>query len=275
MQRFIESKDIVDSYVDILKRKISETANNEKTLMLFNTLIVNRDQFIKVKLSTKNRNFEIYRNNKKISFDILNQEKIYYGSINKNKINNDPNLYYYISEINIKLNIKALSFITLNIKELKTNPVLIKKNKSNKIENQNYKITFIDKKINVYIKKQNILITDFINIVGQRDDGDTYDFSPLKSDKETRFILSDFETFKSSNTQILKFKASKFVYQTIEDQIKRDKKIKQNFDIKIILSNKGNLDFDINGINLLKDYRVRVELNPKIKNLQEDKKANK
>jgi mannosylglycerate hydrolase len=118
LHRFIVAKEIVTSYIDILVRKISETISMDSKVMLFNTLSYEVNKNVEVSINTKKPCFELLnKDGSKISFDVLGQIKHYSGSINRDKKDNDPKLYYYETNIKITKEMKPLSYEGIVVKE--------------------------------------------------------------------------------------------------------------------------------------------------------------
>lgn len=265
--RFNKAIEITESYIDIIIRKISETAYKENELILFNTTALNKDLWKDVNVISKKESFKIIDGSREIEFDIVNKEKVYYGSIKKTKEEHDPNLYYYRYTITFKKKLKPLSFKSIKIKESNGTLEAVEK-KSNVIENKNYKIFFERGKFFFKNKINNKTIENWIEIISEADDGDTYDFSPLENSK-AQILNIKSPKIKISKGKIqtsLKIAGILEIFENLNSwKTKEAKIVKQPFTLTITIGEDKLISIFIKTKNKAKDHRLRIKFNTDIK----------
>lgn len=261
--RFKKAIEITESYIDILIRKISETSYKEGDIVLFNTSYVNKEIWRDVKVVTKKEAFTLIDGKKEIEFDVKAKEKVYYGSIKRDPKENDPNLYYYRHTITFNKKVKPLSFNSLKVIEVDGKLEAIEK-RSNTIESKDYKIIFEKGKFIFENKNDNKLINNWIELVSEADDGDTYDYSPLEGSKEKILKISSPKVTVSEGKleSVLKVNGVLNILEDIDSwKDKEPTKVKQPFELTITIGNQKVISFDINTTNKAKDHRLRIRFN--------------
>lgn len=266
LNRLIEADELAYSAHDYIVRKISESLEDKKenNLILINTLPKKRKVNSKITVSTKFKNFKIVdKNGDEVPYQILNTLKEYSGSIKKDEKDYDENLYYYVSKILIDKEISGLGILKLQIIEDK-NENIIKESvmDSREIEDNFFKVSLIDGKINIFDKRRKMLLEDCVYIEESGDDGDTYDYSPPEKDLLLKF------TFE--NSRVSKVKGDIFNELKIEGKFKVPKDLKAreeevlnsdiDYTLKISLNNSKNIDFHLELDNSANDHRMRVVL---------------
>ncbi len=260
LNRFKRAEEITTSYIDIVIRKISETAYEEDELVLFNTNHFVKEEWKGVKVISKTPGFNISCNGN-INYDVIDVEKVYSGSINRNEKDNDPELYYYKTTINFNHKVNPLSFTSIKVIE-NENQILPEIIEQNYIENEFFKIEFINGKINIHDKRNNTEINDFISLYSTADDGDTYDFSPLQgiNDNQLSLMNSKVKALCNGETRKLILDSEIKLHADLKSWEEGNINLKQNFKLIISLEN----DFvrvKIKTNNKVKDSRIRISIN--------------
>ena len=262
LARLIEADQLSYSACDYIIRKISESVKGiqENDLILFNTLSKTRDEVIKVKISTKNKNFKILdEEGKEVYSEILSCDKEYSGSIKRNKEEYDENLYFYITEIAIKCTVKPLSIRKLQIVETENTNEIVKETQ-NIIEDNHYIVEYIDGNIKVTNKYNGEVINKCILIEESGDDGDTYDYSPPEND--IRYMLD----FSGASCEVIDGELYKELKISGKFKVPYDLKSREElsldtdmpYTIKLILSNKEVIECKLEIDNNANDHRMRV-----------------
>ena len=136
------------------------------------------------------------------------------------------------------------------------------------IENDFYKITAKDNKVELLIKRTGEIVADVFSIETSGDAGDSYDYSPPHKDiiiNSEDSKITKIESLKGSNQEILKYRVS---YNLPKDQVSRDlNKLDKEvyFDVTLTLSSNDIIKVDLEHTNSLKDTRFRAVLNTNIK----------
>ncbi len=193
LARFEEADQMSGSAVDYLVRKLAESQSkeglNEETdrLTLFNTLPYARTPVIRVNIATHTPDFALtdWQGNP-VPFDIHHVEKTYSGSIKRTEAEQDPDLYYYQTEVSFRYPLPASGFECLKVVSGhvgQSAPVICDMlSGHNEIENAQYRLAFHDGQFDLYSKAQDKWFFDCIRLTNAGDDGDNYDYSPPEQD---------------------------------------------------------------------------------------------
>ncbi len=286
--RFERAKEITESYIDIIIRKIVEKAYvdgdivlfNSKwkaasgddsvsnDLVLFNTAPYTRVNHKDVVIISKNNDFEIYDGDTKLEYDVVNVEKVYSGSIVRTKEEEDPTLFYYKTTVVLKVNVEPYSFKGLEVRlnQDKTNDLL--KSNEQSISNDSYEVTFNNGKFNVLNKLTGEQYVDYISFVSEADDGDTYDFSPLKEGIREVNNINVIESYsiEGNITKSLNIKFNLDLRNKIDSWKNESTKeiVEQEFNFVVSLIEE-RIEFKLNTTNKVDDIRLRIRFNTNIK----------
>ncbi len=262
VDRFEKAIEITESYIDWIIRKIAESLYDKNNLILFNTSPYIKNDWNNIKIITKQKSFILEAENK-INFNVISQEKVYYGSIKRSEEEHNPDLYYYDTKISFQYDVGQYSFLPINIIE-KEESFLININDDNFIESDKYKLNFENNQFNLYDKKNDVLMKNFIELISDADDGDTYDFSPLPNKERIKLKLINPITniIKGDKYEEMNVSSKINLKTDLNDWIKNnDSFIEQEIKFKIVLSSDDLIKVKIETINKAKDHRLRVKFN--------------
>jgi len=266
--RFFQAKEIIESYIDVLIRKLSESIYKKNDIVFFNTQPYKKNIWSNIQIITKNKNFMLLDNNKKVEFEINNVEKVYYGSILRNGEIKNPEMFYYKHNVTIDYFLEPLSFKSIKVIEITKPKNLVNWTKKSFIENENFKVVFNKSNMTVLDKKNNKKYSNFIKFVSDVDDGDTYDWSPLKNIKEITIqpTIKNISSINNALSSRLIIEGFLPINRDIKEWGKSLPKTKINkFTLEVILNNKSNdVDFKLKIKNESKDHRLRMRFNTNI-----------
>ena len=262
LSRLIEADQLAYSAYDYIVRKISESLENkeENNLILFNTLSVSRNENVKVVLTTKTKSFEIRdENGNLINYQVLGKVREYAGSIKKDESLYDENLYYYVWDIIIQCNLSPLSIEVLKVNEIDED-MLEDKINTYEIEDNFYKVSFVNGKINITDKFRNKTLENCLYIEESGDDGDTYDYSP--PEKDIRYNLTFEEAVCESTVgelyKELRLSGIFTVPTNLEDRENGVINTEIPYELKISLCDKAVVECHLEIDNKAYDHRMRV-----------------
>ena len=121
---------------------------------------------------------------------------------------------YYLHRVLIEVELPSFGYKVFSFEEkdcLATNQETIYK-----IQNDQYEISFENNQI--YLSNKETKICDFIRLYNRGNDGDTYDFSPLKEDKELTLQFHAAEVVWKENVQIMTLDCSAMLPKTLKDR---------------------------------------------------------
>lgn len=265
--RYQVTQQRVESLIKLYMRLISESISGSKLsphLIIFNLDKDVNDRLVKATIITKENNFILKdSNNNSVPFDILSSSDLNAGLVDRQLVANNYCESFQKFEIEFKYHFTGFGYEALKIiPQNKKVPNL--EQKVSKIETQFYKITFNENgTINVKDKDTGNLVNNILMLEDIADDGDEYDFSPLRGDEP----IYSGDVIDESYKKIVEYKNSfhaeiKYKWAIPKDiQSRKNKhndgfvKVKFNltipkFDRNILLS------IDLN--NQAKEHRLRL-----------------
>lgn len=161
--------------------------------------------------------------------------------------------YYYINDIDIiQAEMKPLSYKVFRIVYDCEEVDILKEEEGDTIENQHYRVTFREGRLDLEDKKRGVILEDFISFEDTSDDGDLYDYSPLKDEREIvidEFSLRGVET--AQNKKVMKAQAKK----RLPISLREDRRGRSSETREFII------DFTITLVDELVRFKVDVDNN--------------
>ena len=270
LARYQEVDELSYSACDYILRKLSisfaDTKNND--LYIFNTLAEDRNQLIKVFISTQQQEFQIYdTQDKLVPFQILETKKEYRGSIKKDISLYDKKLFYYTHRILIHHSLLSLGISKLKIVEEPSKVPLLTPVNTPMISDAYYKIEIVKGQINITDLTQQRTYVNALSIEDSGDDGDTYDYSPPVPDKiyELNFTSAKIQTNTGKLFQKISLVGEFSLPTCLEErQNKTPQLINVPYVFDISLSNEGLIHTKMTIDNKALDHRMRVVFNTEI-----------
>lgn len=275
LTRYINANEQVNAHIDYLIRKVAEATPGKNTLTLFNTQMYPVVKLVRATINTKIPSFSISKSGKKIVYEIEEQRRVYSGSIQRDEKDNDPSLYYYETDIIFQQNMLPASYHNLEITEVATivesdkiysdiKPEVKNSEHEQSVEDDYFRVTFSKGHLNLFNKTTGVVLPDFILLADQADDGDNYDYSPLRNDVPRVFDFSNAFAYATNKvlTSRLGIQGSLSVPKEINQQFQRsedDALLPYHFTLD--LANDGLLKCCLTIDNQAKDHRLRIQIN--------------
>ncbi|WP_164505056.1 glycoside hydrolase family 38 N-terminal domain-containing protein [Companilactobacillus hulinensis] len=256
IQRLKEGIEISDDIINIIENMISKKIGlSNKEVLVFNTEAHKFNGYKILNLITAHNNPKLIGFNS----DVLSQK---YTQPRENVLMQDETgdhygqeAGYYTSDILVKIQLPSLGFKVFQYDDESLEENI--KSSDNSISNSKLKLSFDDGKLNVQFGDTNL--TNTVLIEDTPNDGDTYDYSPLKDGRTTmlefnscvverhsefsRMILTGNEELPVSDIQKrYSGKTKKTSYKLTILLLSDDAKMRCNFDFK----------------NTVLDHRVRI-----------------
>ncbi|WNB92652.1 mannosylglycerate hydrolase [Bacillus sp. NEB1478] len=265
MERFRLVEEKVDRLIDFYKRRIVDAVPNvphQDKLAVFNLLPYMRNEVIESTLISKEKEFVLMDNQgTQVDYEIVHEEVIDPGLIDRQIVhygNYDPFIKY---QIQFKDEVPAFGYKTYKIERGEYSKAKALE-KTTKLENEFYEITFNDNgTMNVFDKDLEKKFENLLLVEDGADEGDTYDFSPLKDDfiVTNEDVNADISCSKTSFTETAKISYNLTVPKNLESRKlqKRDGSVGVAF---IITLKRGTKRIDIQAKydNQAEDHRLRV-----------------
>ncbi len=252
------AKEIALSIKNMILKEISTKANiNNGDILLINQTLINKRSHV-IDVISESKNIDLLDVE---DYEII-QTKSYEEKLDafiETPIGNipSPQNKYYHHKIKVicdmePLNIKVIKYIP------KEEELDNKVSKDNFIKNSKFEISFENEKLN--LKYEDKVIKDFINIVDCGNDGDTYDFSPLKDDKDIIFNFTNCEVKKYKTHQEMNLSGKVNLPIDLENRITKSKTKESEFTLKIQLEEKSIIKFKLEFNNNVLSHRLRVKV---------------
>lgn len=200
--RYLVAEERVDMLIDFYKRKITMAVkvNSDKDkLTLFNLLPNRESHYVQAKIVTKASGFQIHdAQNHVIPFHVIKREKIDAGLIDRQIVAHGD--YEPFNQFTIELNWsqKQWGYETFTIVPMEQ-PLLADTKSAKTVETDAYHIIFNNNgTMTIFDKASQQTYERVLNVENQADDGDEYDFSPLRGDKP----IYSADVVKNANIQI-------------------------------------------------------------------------
>lgn len=270
LSRCIRAKHIADGVfyhqARLLTRNISKN-DSESVITVFNSSTLDNAFGAELNVLSETPNFCLQDDKgNSILYSIISQKsikkarKIIYTSEGERESNVEE--YFYETKIRLHdcpvpvLGYQALRLYPSDKSALKLNQI-----SGESIENDRYKVTFVQGTINFEDKLRHIHYDDFISFEDVADDGDLYDFSPLKNDNQitnTNVKLNKIEGSDIEQTMNLTYTLNLPVRINSERTKRVTDTVKQIINVRLRLVNGQNLRIDADLTNKALDHRLRL-----------------
>jgi len=162
---------------------------------------------------------------------------------------------YYISKVLVKVALPALGFKVFKVLDSQSDTKLVDSKKI--ISNNDFSIEFIDGKIN--IQYHDVKLNDAVLVEDVANDGDTYDFSPLRDSKKFMLHFEDCESEIHTNFSKMTLSGKQ---ELPESQVQskyngNNKMVDYTLEI-LLLSDDDRIRFNFRFNNKVLDHRVRI-----------------
>lgn len=263
--RAVVADELSQSLKNYLLRKLSISIESEDDLILWNPLPVDVEEIREIEITTLTPNFELRINESKVEFDVIEQTRSNAATIRRDQSQMD-NEFYYVNKIAAKIGILATDWISIQVIEgFKT----VKKIKNvDFIENEFYRLNFVDQELQLQDKVNNISYKKFIEIEDGGDEGDTYDYSPAFKDWILNLDFTDATVTCNAGRliNIMNLSGEWKVPKDLSERAEHQASKVVQYNIKLQLDAGLHLiKFKMNINNKALDHRMRLILNPRIK----------
>ncbi|WP_269748138.1 glycoside hydrolase family 38 N-terminal domain-containing protein [Enterovibrio coralii] len=270
VERFEHVDQMSSAARDYLVRKVAESQQALESgarLTLFNTLPFAREHSKKLTLSTKSAGFTISTlTGEPVHFDVIAQSQHYNGSIQRDPKDNDPNGYYYQTDIVLCHSVPALGFTSLVIEETHDAQTPLEEKATFHIENNRYRIEYTGGGLHLIDKHNERRWDYFLTARDGGDDGDTYDYSPPAQDWVIDLSFNHAECTTQCGTlqHSLTLKGQWMLPENLEARAQRFADTQCDYVLTLTLQDGQplSMEFDIN--NYVEDHRLQLVVNSPI-----------
>ncbi len=270
LNRFKRAENLIDGTINIFKKVIGTNIKNKfgNDLVLYNLEINNSYDWHQVEIFSDSRHVDIYDGDSKLEIEIIETKKIERERMveftSEGGYVETARPPYYLHKIKVLAEIPSFGYKSFMIKD-SPNDTGIENKKTAEIENNNLRLFIDGDNINLLDKKKNIEYKNIIELENTANDGDSYDFSPMKDDVPLYDLkIKNINVIDNINHKHMLIDATFDVpWEMLDRKSRSDTKITHDIKIKILLFD-NKIDVKIEIINLSKDHRFRVKLNHNI-----------
>ncbi|WP_125980032.1 glycoside hydrolase family 38 N-terminal domain-containing protein [Loigolactobacillus iwatensis] len=271
MHRYKEADELSDGIQNLILRRLADKlALSENQVLLVNTEAEAKDRYYKVNILTNRKNIKF----KGITDAFIVNE--HYYPAREHILIEKPEGKSYLTEpayfelsVMLKTTVPGLGYKVIDFNddqlELPTFKT-VELNSTPKIETTDVKIEFLNGNISATFNGKTM--PNLIKLVDCANDGDTYDFSPLKGDTEVELPFNTANAQVSGKIQQLIINGTtNLPYDLIDRQNTSGQTKAINYKLVLSLNDDTNTisgEFYVD--NTVCSHRMRLVLNPEIKN---------
>ncbi|MCF1584396.1 alpha-mannosidase [Tetragenococcus koreensis] len=272
LHRYKEAAELADGIENVIMKKMARKLSlKEDQVLVINTTATARTKYYKVKILSKTKNIVF----KDVADAFIISEKKY--DARENILIEKPEGKFYLTEpeyfeleVMVKTTIPGLGYKVLSFEEKSDIALetfkLSEKGDCVSIYNKETSLLFNDGSITV--NYQGETFNDFIKLVDCGNDGDTYDFSPLRGDFEIQLPFNFAEKKTTKHFQQLTVYGQASLPVDLEDRQNPVGSFEQiSYRLTLTLSDQNSIvDGNLKVDNQILSHRMRLVFDPKIIN---------
>ncbi|OCH04753.1 glycosyl hydrolase-related protein [Aliivibrio fischeri] len=269
MHRLKQAQEICHGLYNLVVKEIASSCHDNE-LMLFNGQLTPYNGVVKAVVFSHHEYISIIDKEIELPIEVIKKETLDGGKVIEVTKDGEKEVAvppYYRFELNICVNqLPAMGYKIFQIIENQSENHMVASENKNSIENEVLILTINDDELQVTNKMNGRTISKLLEFEEQADDGDSYDFSPLKNDIPLyNNSIQWLESHIGLTEQSMKVRATLTVPQDLIER--KTQKITETavFDITLrLVKEQEQLLVDISTVNQIKDHRVRVLINSDI-----------
>ncbi|RHW54024.1 alpha-mannosidase [Lactobacillus bombicola] len=260
--RFKQAFEIAAGVENYIKKKLAQRLSlTDHDVIVFNTDPYNFDGRKTIEIISSSKKIKFPNQNQAVilaSEKILSRPNIMQLTPNGYEFKDEPG--YYKIKVSLKIKMQGLGYQVVHFEDCETPCEELRQDVGTKITNQDIDLSFLDGKFTM--KTANKIFPDVIRIYDQGNDGDTYDFSPLKGDQEIHLPWNgNVKKYSASGIERMTLTGTWELPRTLKDRLKE----KQTAEIKYKLILELRKDSPVLGAKLEIDnqalsHRLRLKI---------------
>ncbi|WP_319370868.1 mannosylglycerate hydrolase [uncultured Ilyobacter sp.] len=270
LERFILASDKVESLIIHYKRKIADHSpakDGADKLVVYNLLPNRVERVVDATVRIRANDFSLKDyNGNDVKYNVISKKEIDPGLIDRQIVHYGVYEPFMEYEIQFEATVPAMGYETLYISKVDGENSAIKPSVKEDLENEFYTVTFNKNgTINVLDKELGREYKNLLLLEEGSDDGDEYDYSPLRPKEEmiitNEGIEADIEIVSLGLEEKAVIKYRLDLPQNLEDRKKKIINSYNDFEVEVSLK-KGQkrVDIKVTIDNNVSDHRVRMHL---------------
>lgn len=260
MYRFKQAQELCEGLENLIKKRIADNLSlDDQKVMLFHLQPNTFHGYKEITILTRDKNVGLEGCEACV---ILEVKEI---AAKNNVLVEGKNENYYIDEapyyevkLKVKVTLAPFSYQVFDIKKMSVEKVLSQTDL--RIQNNKYHIFVEDEKL--VLKYDDFTIDNFIYFEDCGNDGDTYDFSPLREDKPIQFSIVEGSVKSCAIHEQLCLHTSICLPATLDDRLSRETMKTFNMQLMITLeANNAHPRIDVKVDNNVESHRLRMVVN--------------
>ncbi|WOO88154.1 hypothetical protein RZE82_04300 [Mollicutes bacterium LVI A0039] len=239
--RFKEVREVVDGIENMIAYRLHEQLKlTEEKLIVFNP---------QSKATVPNQNIKVLSYSQNIRLDVK------YRIVNRSKVSDfSEQGYHYIFDVKIEEQLSPMNFdiITIGSNDAPYKEFI----KVSALETPKFKIAADNNQISMTIGDK--FIPNWIRLYDCGNDGDTYDYSPLRGDEELIFDVTKCNLYSNGSHGYGLAELTLALPSDLEQRVKKQKFTDNKVIIRFDVTNDGQIDFAIEVDNQSLSHRLRV-----------------
>lgn len=268
LHRLKEADELCDGIKNTILFRLHESLGlGEQDLLLLNPKMKEFSDYQRTKIVLPSKNFSI----EGVDELTILSEKYYPVRKNVLMLTAKGHEYidepaYYVLDIQFKVTLASFGYSTLHINvggDDEASGLL--EGQGHSIENEYVKLNFENQILSLQTNGQSF--EDFLRLTDQGNDGDTYDFSPLREDRELTLDWLEASVSKIGQTQILTLKGQAQLPEHLAGRVNFIDLKKVDYQVKLsIQPNSPRINGEIKFDNHIYSHRLRLKIKTGIAN---------
>lgn len=261
--RFKEANELADGIENFIKKKIADFLNlNEDEILLFNTDLHDFEGTKQVNVMSRCENIKF----RGIKHQVINLEKYYPVRKHVLRMTEKGREYfdepkYFELKCTLDVHIPAFGYKVLKFEKDNENNEEVEAKSNHNISVDKMKFELVENKVR--FTNDGSVYDDFIALVEAGNDGDTYDYSPIREEIEKILSFTDSRSSEDGLFKKLILKGSTQLPQTLEKRIDGKKDTEFKYELTICINKiSKNVFFKLNFNNNIDSHRLRLRINP-------------
>ncbi|MFA0046205.1 glycoside hydrolase family 38 C-terminal domain-containing protein [Vibrio sp. 10N.261.51.F11] len=266
MHRLKQAQEICHGLYNLVIKEIASSCHDDE-LMLFNGQLQPYTGFVKAVVFSSHENIAITDGEQECAIEVIKRETLDGGKVievtkdGEKEVSVPP---YYRFELNISVNdLPAMGYQVFEVQGSNQSNRKVEVRDQTSIENGSLMLTCEGSQLQLVDKNTNRVIPQLLTVEEQADDGDSYDFSPLRGDTPLyNQTIELIETQIGDTEQVMKVRATLDIPVDLDARVANQNDHQAVFDVRLTLCKENQQLFvSIVTVNQAKDHRVRVLVN--------------
>ncbi|CAK3842479.1 glycoside hydrolase family 38 C-terminal domain-containing protein [Vibrio crassostreae] len=266
MHRLKQAQEICHGLYNLVIKEIASSCHDDE-LMLFNGQLQPYTGFVKAVVFSSHENIVITDGQQECAIEVIKRETLDGGKVievtkdGEKEVSVPP---YYRFELKISVNdLPAMGYQVFEVQRSNQSNRKVEVRDQTSIENGSLMLTCEGSQLQLVDKNTNRVIPQLLTFEEQADDGDSYDFSPLRGDTPLyNQTIELIETQIGDTEQVMKVRATLDIPVDLDARVANQNDHQAVFDVMLTLcKDNQQLVVSIVTINQAKDHRVRVLVN--------------